>query len=233
MTLHGKMIATHNNQKMTISKTANTILDVIVPFGPFLLNTEGQKPFANWKKLVLSVIPFTFFVYWIFSLIPFIGTLTYIAILVPLSARRHIRLKNISTLTEKSKTYLLYFVAISMGFGGLWNFIGHTFLADSVASQIGWAAGSPFQTELAFFTLGSGIAALLAIWLRGHSITALVVTKSVFLYGAAYVHIHDAILYQNYAPLNIGTPLIGDIIFPTVFLALLFQALKGQSKPAV
>jgi hypothetical protein len=125
---------------------------------------------------------------------------------------------------------LLYFVVILIGFGGIWNFIGHTFLADTVATQIGWKTGSPFQTELAFYTLGSGIAGLMTIWFRGHMITALVVSKSIFLYGAAFVHIQDAIINNNYSPLNIGTPLVGDIIFPTLLLYMLIVSLKGQMK---
>jgi hypothetical protein len=103
-------------------------------------------------------------------------------------------------------------------------------LADKVAAQIGWAIGSPFQIELAFYTLGSGVAALIAIWLRGHMITALVITKVIFWYGAGYVHLHDAFINQNYSYLNIGPPLIGDIILPTIFLILLFKILKSDLK---
>ena len=103
-------------------------------------------------------------------------------------------------------------------------------LADTVAAGIGWPKGSPFQIELAFYTLGSGIAALMAIWLRGHMITALVISKSVFWYGAAYVHLKDVIVYKNYHPLNIGSTLVGDIIFPTIFLIMLVIILKDELK---
>ena len=97
-------------------------------------------------------------------------------------------------------------------------------MADRIAAGIGWATGSPFQTELAFYTLGSAIAALLAVWIRGHLITAVVVSKSVFWYGAAYVHISDALTNQNFAPLNVGGPLIGDLVYPTILLTLLYFA---------
>jgi len=49
-------------------------------------------------------------------------------------------------------------------------------------------------------------------------ITALVVSKSIFWYGAAFVHIKDMVIAENYALSNIGIPLIGDIIFPTILL---------------
>jgi len=212
----------------TTQKLLEKILDLAVPFGPFLREVDTCRPFLHWKRLLLFVIPRTFFIYWLFSLIPFVGTIIYMAVLVPLSARRHINLKKIKEKVDAVNIYLWYFTVILIGFGGIWNFIGHTIMADTVATQIGWAVGSPFQIELAFYTLGSAVAALFAIWIRGHMITALIISKSIFLYGAGYVHIHDAIVNQNYSPLNIGTPLVADIIFPTIFLILLYISLKTE-----
>ena len=143
---------------------------------------------------------------------------------------RHIQVKQVKSKEDRALTYLWYFTVIAIGFGGLWSFIGHTVLADSVAQQIGWATGSPFQTELAFYTLGSGIAGLLAIWLKKQMIAATVITKSIFLYGAGYVHIMEAIIHNNYSPLNIGAPLIGDIVLPTIYLTLLFMTVKSKAK---
>jgi len=210
------------------NKTLSKVLDILVPFGPFLRRTEKGKIFNNWTNLLLHVLPLTFFIYWLFYFIPFVGGLIYFLILVPLSARKHIELSKLSNNLEKNKIYLWYLTVVIIGFGGLWSFIGHTFMADSVAMQIGWSTGSPFQIELAFYTLGSGLAGILAIWLRGHMITSLVVTKAVFWYGAAYVHIQDALLNQNYSYLNIGKPLVGDILLPTIFLLLLAQVLKSE-----
>jgi hypothetical protein len=209
------------------------VLDIIVPFGPFLRRVESSQPFLHWPDLVLHVIPLTFFFYWLCSLIPFAGTLFYVLVLVPLSANRHIKLKATSQRLEKFSIYLWYYVVITIGFSGIWGFIGHTIMADTVAAGIGWPQGSPFQTELAFYTLGSSVAGLMAIWLRGHMITALVVTKSVFLYGAALVHIQDALVNKNYEPLNIGAPLVGDVVIPTLLLVLLIPVLKNQLKDAV
>ncbi len=158
----------------------NILLDILVPFGMFLRENEDSAPFKNWMPLLFQYIPQTFFIYWLFSLIPHIGTFLYIVILVPLSAWQHIRLKKKTKRRERIKIFLWYFVVILIGFVGLWNFIGHTVLADSVAKSIGWPTGSPFQIELAFYTLGTAVAALMAIWLRGHMITALVISKSIF-----------------------------------------------------
>jgi hypothetical protein len=123
---------------------------------------------------------------------------------------------------------LRYYVVILIWLGGLWSFVGHTFLADMVANSIGWSAGSPFQTELAFYSLWFSVAAFLTVRLRWHIITGLVIAKSVFWYGAAFVHIKDIIAMQNYATLNIGVPLIGDIVFPTILLWFLFLVCKDD-----
>ena len=44
--------------------------------------------------------------------------------------------------------FLWYFVVVEVGYGSLRNFVGHLVLKDTVAASIGWAPGSPFQTEL-------------------------------------------------------------------------------------
>jgi hypothetical protein len=64
-------------------------------------------------------------------------------------------------------------------------------------------------------------------------ITALVITKSVFWYGAALVHIQDALVNKNYEPLNIGAPLVGDIVLPTLLLVLLIPVLKNELKDGI
>jgi len=202
------------------------LIGLLVPCGPFLRQVEGREPLSAWQDLLLRIIPTTFFLYWLSSFIPIIGTLFYVLVLVPLSAHHHILVKAIDQRGAKLALYLWYFVVVSIGFGGLWGFIGHTFLVDFVAAGIGWPIGSPFQTELAFYTLGSAVAGLMAIWLHGHMITAIVITKSIFWYGAALVHIQDAIANKNYEPLNIGIPLIGDIVLPTLLLALLIPIVK-------
>ena len=194
-------------------------VDFVVPFGPFLRSVEGRPPFADWPSVFWRALAPTFFFYWLASLIPFVGTIAYMAVLLPASAALHAE----KTGRPYGEVLLRYLVVVFIGFGGVWSFIGHTILADQVAAQIGCDTGSPFQIELAFFTLGSAVAGLLGVWLGGHLITALVITKSVFLYGAAGVHIYEAIAERNYSYLNIGPPLIGDILFPTIMLVLLFR----------
>ena len=202
------------------------VIDALVPFGVLLRSAESLSPFERWREVLLRFLPQTFFVYWLFNFIPLIGGLIYMLVLVPTSLKL-----NMPKETYRNKRYfaqglLVYLTVILIGFGGIWSFIGHTFMADRIAANIGWETGSPFQAELAFYSLGAGIAGLIAVWLRGHFITALVIVKSVFWYGAAFVHIRDAAMYQNYAPSNIGAPLIGDLVYPTLLLTLLIWVYK-------
>jgi len=209
--------------------STTTLLDYLVPIGRYL---RLSGPNYKWQELLLSGVAQTFLVYWLFSFIPFIGGVIYMLLLVPLSARRHIQEKKIKVSSKKYELYLTYFVVITIGFGGLWGFIGHTFLADNIAEKIGWATGSPFQAELAFYTLGSAIAGLMAVWLRGTYLIGLAVTKSIFLLGAAFVHIQDAIVNQNYSTYNIGSPLIGDILIPSVLIYLMYHMYSGKERIA-
>jgi hypothetical protein len=198
------------------------LLDFLVPFGVLLRRAPDQPPFANWPELLWRFVPQTYFGFWLFSLVPWIGGFVYMLVLVPISARRHAQVRGLPGLPPA--LLLQYFVVILIGFGGLWSATGHLFMADWVAGQIGWPAGSPFQTELAFATLGLALAALLAVWISDHLITAVVIAKAVFLLGAAYVHLLDAIAHGNYSPLNIGTPLVGDVVYPALLLTLLWRA---------
>jgi hypothetical protein len=214
-------------------KSLKHAVDFFVPLGVLLRRADEEPPFTSWRALVLKYVPQTFFFYWVFSLVPHVGTFTYMLVLVPLSAWEHIKEKSVEGRANQFAVVLWYYTVIMIGFGGIWNFIGHTVMADTVAKGIGWETGSPFQTELAFYTLGSAIAGLIAVWLRGHMITALVVSKSVFLYGAAYVHIKDIVVHSNFSPLNVGGVLVGDIVFPTIWLFMLFTVLKTEIKAAL
>ncbi len=117
--------------------------------------------------------------------------------------------------------FLLSFLVISVGFGGIWAFIGHSFLSAQVAANIGWAPGNPFQSEVAFANLSIGILGVLCYWIRDNFWTATVISSSIFLLGAAYVHIINMIQFSNYAPGNAGSVLYMDILNPIILIVLL------------
>ena len=209
-------------------KKLRPVIDVIVPFARILRRAESDPKDVSLKLVLGYAIPQSFLFMWLASFIPFVGGLVYSLLLVPLAAYIHIAEFNIEKRSAKAATLLWYFTVIIIGFGGVWGFVGHTALADSVAQSIGWATGSQFQIELAFYHLGFGVAALMTIWIRDQLITGLVIAKSIFWYGAALVHINDAITESNFAIYNVGPPLIGDIVIPTILLWLLYVSLKQR-----
>lgn len=196
------------------------ILDILFPFGSFLRDIQARNKLHSVIDLILHVLPLTFFIYWLFSLIPY-GGLVYLLGFTIFAAYIHISDKNITDKAEKVSIILWYLVVVGGGFGGLRNFVGHFFLSDSVATSIGWATGSPFQIELAFYHLGVAIASLLAIWYRKNLVEGLAIIRIVFLLGAFFVHLNDIVVKGNYSESNTGVVLVGDLLFPIVLITLL------------
>jgi hypothetical protein len=110
-------------------------------------------------------------------------------------------------------TYLLY----GIGVGQIVNFIMHSFFGDYAAKTIGWAQ-SPFQLELAFCSLGIGVAAILVHGKRADLIGkfAVVLAVSIFGYGAAGGHIYQLIVNHDFAANNGGLLLAMDIVTATL-----------------
>lgn len=125
------------------------------------------------------------------------------------------------------ETILLYILFINVGLSGLLAFYGHTFLANKVAASIGWAAGSPFQFEVAVANLAFGVLGILCIRFRDNFWLATGLGYAIFLFGAAYGHIKQMITVGNYAINNAGPLLyIGDVVVPFLILVLLFLRWK-------
>jgi hypothetical protein len=116
---------------------------------------------------------------------------------------------------------LLYLFAFPIGLGGLVGFAGHTLRAVPVAASIGWAAGNPFQYEVAVANLAFGILGILCLWNRGGFRTATAIGWSIFIFGAAGVHLYQIRIGQPFATGNAGAILYFDIITPVLVLALL------------
>lgn len=205
-------------------QTTRKIIDIVVPFASVLRRASANPSSISVSNVVTRALVRTFLFMWLASFIPVVGTLIYLIGFTAVAAWVHIKKTNTRTRQERAAIYVWYLTVITIEFGGNWGFIGHTFLAGQVAQHIGWLPDSQFQTELAFYHLGLGIAGLLAVWIKDNLITGLIIAEFIFWHGAAYVHIKDAIVLQNYSPLNIGGPLIGDIVIPTILLWLLYQS---------
>lgn len=127
-------------------------------------------------------------------------------------------------------TLLLYLFALPVGFGGIVGFTGHIFRAAFVAKSIGWPVGNPFQYEVAVANLAFGVLGLLCLRLRDGFWIATALGWSIFMFGAAGVHIHQILAGQPYAPGNAGAILYFNLITPAVILALLWIRSAAESK---
>jgi hypothetical protein len=152
---------------------------------------------------------------------------------LPVLALMHAHAVSASGKRERLELVLLYLLVLGMGTTGLWNFVGHYFMSDQVAGSIGWATGSPFQRELAFYHLGMGVVALLCIWIRDRYWIAAAVTPALFAMGAGVVHLQDFASRGNAAPANWGASvLIGNLVIPVGVLGLLaWYSRLGGWKP--
>ena len=117
-------------------------------------------------------------------------------------------------------SFLLAFIVSNVGLQGFFAFIGHFFKSHEVARGIGWPAGNPFQKEIAFTNLSMGILGILSIWFRGNFWLATIIARSVFLWGAAYIHLEDLKGRKNINIFNAGPVLYFDIFFPFVLIGL-------------
>jgi hypothetical protein len=123
---------------------------------------------------------------------------------------------------------LLWLLVINTGFGGLYAFSGHVFAADEVAASIGWPAGNPFQTEVGVANLAIATLGILSYWIRGDFWTAAVIATSIWLLGAAAIHVREMVGEGNYNPGNAGVVFYMDIVGPLLLIALLIYSRRAD-----
>lgn len=111
-------------------------------------------------------------------------------------------------------------LVFTVGFFGIFNFIGHVILREKIAKSIGWVSNG-FQIELGTVSLGIGICGILCYWIRDNFWIATIIPFTVFLFGAALLHIKEMVKDKNF---NAGNVLIvlPDIIMPLTIIILLW-----------
>ncbi len=129
--------------------------------------------------------------------------------------------------SHRAEIVLMYMVGI-IGFSGISGFIGHTVFADQLAESIGWAAGSPFQTEVAGANLAIGLIGGLGFWRRDFWLPY-IIAKTTFGFTAGVVHILDIVNHANFAQNNIGV-LSMNFIIPLLMIALYIYIRGGSPK---
>jgi hypothetical protein len=138
--------------------------------------------------------------------------------------------KTVGDLHAASPTFLLWQLVIATGLGGFLAAAGHLFIADDVARSIGWAAGSPFQTELAYACLAMGVLGVTCFWFRDGFWLATIVFATVFLGGTAIVHVQQMMRLGDFAPGNAST-VIPDLLGPVTLWLLWLLARRARDRP--
>jgi len=229
------------------------VYDIIIPTGKVMQDMDKFHKFNNIESNLHTVSPtikdilsttgilaWMFMIKYLLDFLGIFGEITFF-LFIPLSALSHLLGEmNDFALNDKDKArkfpqsrileiFLLQIIYLGFAFFSLRGFVGHTILANTVALDIGWETGSPFQIELAFYHLGLGIMAMMCLWKRDSLWVGIIYAKSIFLLGAAGVHIWDIIVNQNYSHGNTGTILfLNDLILPIVSIVLLHVYLKHR-----
>jgi len=113
---------------------------------------------------------------------------------------------------------LLSHLVFTVGFFGIFNFIGHSLLSEKVAKSIGWISNG-FQKELGYVSLGIGICGIFCFFFRDAFWLATIIPLSTFLFGAAFLHIKEIIITKNYKPGNTWI-IIPDFLMPITLIVL-------------
>jgi hypothetical protein len=125
---------------------------------------------------------------------------------------------------------LMYSMGVS-GFKAIFGgFVMHYFFADAMARSIGWAAGSPFQAEVAFFNLAVGVLGALTFFRRDFWLPFIIVS-TLMGWGAGAVHLVEAFTNGNFAGNNAGPILYADFLMPVLRIAL-YAIYRRGSRPS-
>ena len=132
---------------------------------------------------------------------------------------------SLKDLASAAHTFLLCHLTVTIGLTGIVGAYGHIFRGDWVARRIGWPTGSMFQVELGCCCLGMGLLGIMCFWYREEFWLATIVFSTVFLVGAALVHVKEMIQKANFNPGNAVTT-IPDFLIPLTLIVLWFLAKK-------
>lgn len=123
----------------------------------------------------------------------------------------HVSVKKL-TRSEKIELFLIYYLAIGVGFQGLISGYLHLFHSEFVSMYFGWP-DTPFISQVGMASLGYAVLGIGSIWMRGHWRTAAGIGFGVFLWLASIGHL------TTYG--SGGAILWSDILVPLAIFILL------------
>ncbi len=131
----------------------------------------------------------------------------------------HWSLSSQRTVRYLAELILMYSLGVA-GFKAIFGgFVMHFFFADMLAESIGWPAGNPFQTEVAFANLALGVVGALCFFRRDFWLPV-IIAGTIFSVGAGITHLMDIAHSGNFAPNNAGAILYADFLIPIMRIAL-------------
>lgn len=133
----------------------------------------------------------------------------------------------------RTRDRVLYVVArwwlgIAIGATGIFAWSGHTFQAAEVAESIGFPPDNPFQWEVAWANAAVGVIGLACFWRRDFWWPT-AIAAAVYLWGAAWGHIYQAVEHNNHKANNSGPVLYADILVPLIALALIYLCDRART----
>ena len=125
----------------------------------------------------------------------------------------------------ESFVYNLFMIQLigNISFFGIFNFIGHVLMRKKVAKSIGWVSNG-FQVELGFVSLGIGLCGILSYWFRDGFWLSTLIPITIFLIGAAFLHIKEMIKENNFNSGNVLI-IIPDLLIPMTLWILFFLSI--------
>lgn len=148
-----------------------------------------------------------------------------------IGASIHIGVTKNKTTEHRLTVALLWGIVVAMGIGEVITAASHVVAPAATAAQIGWAAGSPFQWEVAMANLSFAVLGIACYWKRGSFWSASITGYLVYFWGCGVGHIYQYVVHQDTAPYNWG-PLVPVVFVVPLVLAILNIALVRTQKRA-
>lgn len=128
--------------------------------------------------------------------------------------------------------FLLWWLVITVGLGGIFGAAFHVFDGKQIAEEICFTRGDGgFQFENAMGDLAIGLAAVLCFWIRNPMWWAAVIfILTIQFFGDGYGHIYQMVEYDNHCTDNTGLVLWSDFGLPIVAI-ILFWVMRRSGPP--